>query len=103
MPRIGREAAVQDVIEAVIAARLLDGDEIVGFFHDADDRAVARRGRAIAARVNVRQVVADGAEDDLPLHLFHRRDETRHVLLRHPQDVKRQTLRGLLPHARQAL
>src|SRR5207253_4629149 len=65
-----RERAVEDVVEAVVAARLLDGDEVVGLFDDADHRAVARRGGAEAARLNVREVVADRAHHYLTLHLF---------------------------------
>src|SRR6201999_645825 len=38
----GRERAVQDVVEAVVASGLLDGDEVVRLFDDADHRAVAR-------------------------------------------------------------
>src|SRR5207248_534544 len=98
-----REAAVQDVIQPMIAARLFDSDEVVGFFDDADDRAITTGRGAKAARVNVGQVVADGAKDDLALHLFERRDEPLDLGFGHTQDVKRQTLRRLLPDARQAL
>src|SRR5215204_569559 len=94
---------MQHVVEAVVAARLLDGDEVVGLFDDADHGAVARGRRAEAAGVNVRQVVADRAGDDLALDLLHRRDEALHVRLRHPQDMEGEPLRRLVPDAGQAL
>ena len=99
----GRERPVQDVVEAVVAARLLDGDEVVGLLDDADHRAVAPGRGAEAAGLNVGQVVADRAGDDLALDLFERRDEALHVRLRHPQDVEGEPLRRLVPDAGQAL
>jgi len=94
---------VQDVIEAVVAARLLDGDEVVRLLDDADHRAVAGRRGAEAARVNVRQVVAHRARDDLALHLFERLDEALNFRFGHPQHVEGETLRRLLPDAGQTL
>ena len=94
---------MQHVVEAVVAARLLDGDEVVGLLDDADHRAVARGRGAEAAGVNVRQVVADRAGDDLALDLLDRRDEALDVRLRHPQDVEGEPLRRLVPDAGQAL
>ena len=37
----GRERAVQHVVDAVVAARLLDGGDVGGLFDDADDVLVA--------------------------------------------------------------
>ena len=57
----GRERAVEDVVDAVVAARLFDGGDVGGLFDDADDVLVADGAGAVAAGIDVGDVVADGA------------------------------------------
>jgi len=53
------------VIEASILASLLDRDEIERLLYDEESAAIALRAGAISARVNVGDVIADRAENDL--------------------------------------
>ena len=61
----GRERAVEDVVDAVVAARLLDGGDVGGLFEDADGVLVAGGAGAVDAGIDVGDVVADGAEAEL--------------------------------------
>src|SRR6185437_16829112 len=64
-PADGRQRAMQHVVGTVVAARLLDGRDVSGLFHDADDVLIAHRAGAVHARVDIGDVVADGAETKL--------------------------------------
>ena len=61
----GRERAVEDVVDAVVAAGLFDGGDVGGLFDDADEALVAGGAGAVAAGVDVGDVVADGAEAEV--------------------------------------
>jgi hypothetical protein len=63
----GRERAVEDVVDAVVAAGLFDGGDVGGLFDDADDALVARGVGAVGAGVDVGDVVAERAEAEVLL------------------------------------
>src|SRR5438874_2619254 len=94
---------MQDVIEAVILARLLYGYQVMGFFNDADKSAIAGRTDAVPARIYVRGVVADGTEDDLLFYIFYRRDQTIDPLLIGLQQMKSDPLGRFMTYTRQTL
>jgi hypothetical protein len=50
------------MIHAVVRARLFYRCNVCGFFHHADEPLVASGIRAVAARVNVRDVIAHGTK-----------------------------------------
>ncbi len=58
----GREGAVEDVIDALVASGAFDAGDAGGLFDDADQALVARGTGAVGAGVYVGYVVADGAE-----------------------------------------
>jgi len=97
-----RKAAVQNVIEAFIAAGFFHCDQIVRLFDHADHRAVAIRRGAKCAGIDVGKVIALIAEDDLLLYFEQRIDQTFDVRIRPPQNPKRQPLGGLVSYSRQA-
>jgi hypothetical protein len=57
-----RECAVEDVVDALVAAGALDGGDAGGLLDDADEALVADGAGAVGAGVDVGDVVADGAE-----------------------------------------
>src|SRR5260370_994301 len=57
-----RKGAVQDVIDAIKVARLLDGGNVGGLFHHSHQALVAGRIAAIDARINIGNVVAQRAQ-----------------------------------------
>ena len=52
----GRDGSVQHVIDAVVRARLLDGSDVRGFFHDANQALVAGCAGTIGTRVNISDI-----------------------------------------------
>ncbi len=94
---------MQDMIKPMIVTRLFYRNEIVRLLDDANYRTITRRRRAEPARVNIGQVIADRAENNFLFDLSERPYETFDIGLRHPQDMKRETLRGFVTDSRQAL
>src|ERR1017187_2387569 len=97
----GRKRAVQHVVNAVVAARLLDGGDVGGLFHDTDDVLVADGAGAVAAGVDVGDVVADGAEAEAGFDLADRVGKGLRVRVGRTQDVESEPLRRLGPDAGQ--
>jgi len=60
---------MQYVIDAVVAARFLNGGDVGRFFDHADQALIAHGVGAEAARVNVSDVVADAAKAQVLLDL----------------------------------
>ena len=98
-----RERAAEHVVEAAELARLLDGLNVRGLFHDANDCAVARGAGAEVARIGVRDVVADRALADFFLGFADRVGKRERLLAVHAQQIECEALRRLLPDSRQAL
>src|ERR1700733_458071 len=89
-----RERAMQHVVDAVVMGALDDADA-GGLLDYADLALVARGAGTIDARVDVGDVVADGAEPQLGLELAHGVGER--VGIRHAgaEDVEGKALRAL--------
>ena len=96
-----RDHAVQHVVQPVEAARALDRQDVQRLLDDADRRAVARSVAADAAGVDLRDVLADGAEDCPLLQLDDRLRERDGVVVRDAQQVVGEPLRALRPDAGQ--
>jgi hypothetical protein len=67
-----RDGAVQHMIQALELPRGLDGQNIVRLLHHADDGMIAMRIAAVIAQIAVADVVADGANSELVLHVEQR-------------------------------
>jgi hypothetical protein len=91
----GREGAVEDVIDAVVGASLLDGGDVGGLLDDADEALVAGGAGAVGAGIDVCDVVAEGAEAEMLFDLADGVREGFGVLQRRTEDVKGEALRGL--------
>src|SRR5262249_40928779 len=97
------ERAVQHVIQPPVFAGLFYRHLVVRLFHDQDNAPVALRVRAEAARVNIGDVIADGAEDDFIFDILNGLNESVGLLAFSSEDVKRETLGGLGADARHLL
>jgi hypothetical protein len=97
-----RERAAEHVVEAAVLVRPLHGDEIDRLLDDANDRPVATRVLADRAELVLRQVAALLAEADAFLHLLDRCGERERLVLRRPEQVKREPVRGAGADAGQA-
>ena len=75
----GRQQTVEDVVAPPVPARPLDGDDVLGLGHDADEAHVAPRVRANGARIGFGQIAADAAKADLLLDVGDALDFLRHL------------------------
>jgi hypothetical protein len=91
------------MISAVEVARLLDGRDVSGFLDYAHKALIPRGAAAIDAGINVSNVIADGAQPQVGLHVAHRCGESLGVGVAGAQNMKRQTLRALAADPRQLL
>ena len=89
-----RQRAVQHVIDAVVVRAFDDGDA-GRLFDDANLALIARRARAIDARIDIGDVVADGAEAQLCLELADGVGERIGIRGARAQNVKGEALRAL--------
>jgi hypothetical protein len=53
------EHAEQNVVEAAIFSRFFDADQVVGLLQNAEEAAITRRIRTVAAGVYISNVVAN--------------------------------------------
>src|SRR5688572_5835155 len=81
---------------------LFDSDEIIWLFDDADDRTITFRVRTVMARIDICNIVANRAKNDLFLDLKQRCDEVINFCLGTAKNVKGQPLRRLAANAWQA-
>ena len=86
-----------------LAKLLLDGPDIGGFFDDANHPLVAGSAAAVDARINIRNVVADGTQTQLSLHIAHRSGQRLRILVIRAQDVKPEPLCGFAANPWQLL
>ena len=84
---------MENVIEPLERSGFLDRNQIVRLFDNTNYRTVAFRISAVHARVNIRQIVADGAEYDLLLDLQERTYKILNLRLRTAHYIKSQPLR----------
>src|ERR1700741_232301 len=95
-----RESSVEYVIHAVVAARFFNRGDVGRLFDDANEALVAGRAGAIQARIDVSNVVADGAEPQARLHFAHSVSQCVRVLIAGSKDVKGEPLRAFGAYAR---
>src|SRR5918999_2892395 len=74
--------------------RALEREEIDGLLDDADDRSVTPLVAADPADLVFGQVAALAAETNAFLHVGDRAGERARLVLRRPQEVEREALRG---------
>jgi hypothetical protein len=94
-----RERTAQHVVHAVVGARFLDGEDVVGLFDHANGLAVARGSDAIQAWIGVGDVVARRALANLFFGISNGVGEPERVFRRRAQDKKCEALRGFLSNA----
>ena len=90
-----REGAVEDVVDALVAAGAFDGLDAGGLFDDADKALVADRAGAVDAGIDVRDVVADGAEAKAGFQGAHGVGERGGVFVAGAQEMKGEALGAL--------
>ena len=81
------------VVETAERAGLFDGDQIVRFLDNTDDRAVAFWVGTIETWIDIGEIVADGAENDLFLYLAQRAGKVIDLGRGAPEHIKSQPLR----------
>src|SRR5262249_52553059 len=91
------------VVASVELARALEGHEVVGLFHDAENAAVTARVGADAAGILLGDVEANAAVDDLGLELRQRLGEALDFVARALEQEEGQPLGGLGPDAGEPL
>ena len=94
---------MQHVVTAIEMAGLLDRRDIGGFLHHANLALVAGGAGTINARINIGNIVADGAEAQAGFHIAHGSGQRLGIVVAGAQNVKREPLRGLAADARQFL
>ncbi len=97
----GRERAVKDVIDTVEMTRLFDGGNVCRFLDHTDQFLVARRTGAVFARVNVGNVVADGAEMEIGFDVAYGGGKGFRIVFARTEDVEGEPLRALAADSRQ--
>lgn len=80
------------VVDAVVGAGLLDGGYVGRLLYDADEALVADGAGAVGARVDVGDVIADGAEAEVGLQLADGVGQGLGVLRRGAEDVEGEAL-----------
>src|SRR5204863_382749 len=94
---------MQHVIEAFVAAGLFDGNEVVRLLDNTQQRTIPRRQRAEAAGIYVCEIVTNRTFTDLLLYFMQSFNQALNIDVRCSQNVKSETLRGLLSDARQKI
>ncbi|HKE26648.1 MAG TPA: hypothetical protein VKB88_30045 [Bryobacteraceae bacterium] len=82
---------------------LLDGGDVGGLLDHADQALIAGRAAAIAAGIDIGDVVADGAQAQAGLDVTHGGRQGFGVVVAGAQDVEGQPLRAFAAHAGQLL
>ena len=93
---------MEDVVDALVA-RALDGVDVGGLLDHADEAQIAGGARAIGAGIDVRDVVADGAEAEAGLEVAHGFGEGGSIFVGGAENVEGEALRGLGTDAGQLL
>jgi hypothetical protein len=94
-----RDGTVKDVEDSVEVLGLVDRGDIRGFFDHAHETLIPRGTRAIDARVDIGDVVANGAKAQIRFDVSHRRGQCLGVVIARAENVKGEALRALGPDA----
>ena len=97
-----RQRATEDVVQAAIFVRALQGDEVRRLLDDADERPVAPLVAADLTALLFGQVPALAAEADALLDLVDRRREGLRLVTRDSEQVEREPMRGTRADSGQA-
>ena len=92
-----RQNTVENMIYAVIFAATLEREHIARLCHDADRTLVALWGRTDAARLLIREVLADAAAVDVLFRIHNGVCKLQRLFLGEGQNVKCQPLRAFAP------
>src|SRR5690348_3941508 len=98
-----RKRSVKNVVDAVVAARLLDGCNIGWFFNNANQALIACGAAAIHAWINVGDIAADRTEMETCFDLTNGVREQLGVFIAGAKDVEGEPLRRLATDAWQLL
>src|SRR6266404_5950325 len=98
----GRQRAAEHVVQAAVLRRPLDRDEVDGLLDDADDRVVAALVTTDRADLLLGEVAALVAEAHTLLYVVDRVGERLRLLLRHLEEMERESLPGPASDAGQA-
>ena len=93
---------MEHMVDAFETAGLLNSDQTIRLFHNADDGVIARRRRTNATRLYVREVVTDCAKSNSFLYFVYGRNQSLELILGRAHDVERKSLRRLVSNAGQA-
>ena len=88
------ECAVEDVVDALVAAGALNGGDAGGLLDDADEALVADGGGTVGAGIDIGDVVADGAEAEAGFEGVDGVGEGGGVFLGGAEDVEGEALGG---------
>src|SRR5437667_328598 len=72
---------------------VLDGCNVGGFFHYADEPLISGSAAAVNAGINIRDVIAYRAQPQLGLHVAHSACQRLCIVVACAQNMKRQALR----------
>ena len=92
---------MQDVVQALVCPRLLNGHGARGVFHDANEPLIAAGVRANGARNAVGEIAAYRAARDKAPRLKNGFAQRCSLLFGRRQKMKRQTLGGPFSHSRE--
>jgi hypothetical protein len=98
-----RKRSVKNVVDAVVAARLLDGCDVGRLFHDTDQALITRGAAAIHARINVGNIAADRAEVETRFYLTNSFRQQLGIFIAGAKDMEGEPLRRLATDAWQLL
>src|ERR1700737_5163597 len=98
-----REGTSQHVIHSAERSRLFNRENVVSFFHHANNFFVAVRARAVQAWIRVGNIVADRASANFFFGVANGLGEGGGVFRGGAHRIKRQALRGFVSDARQVL
>ncbi len=90
---------MQDVVDALVAARALDAVDVGGLLHDADQALVADGAGAVGAGIDVGDVVAYGTETQACLEPAHSVGEGGRVFVGGAQNMEGEALGALGAYA----
>ena len=83
---------MQDMEGSVEVFRLFNGGDVRGLFDDTDETLVAGGAGAIGTRVDIRDVVAYGAEPEIGFYVAHRLRERLGIIVTGTKNMKGQAL-----------
>ena len=93
-----RDNTAQNMINAVVLPRILNGHDVLHVFHHADGSMIAPRGTANRANLGVRNIMARAAIKHLFFEARECHGKCLHIFIRLTQEMQHQTQSGPPSH-----